>query len=171
MSDKDDLTTPKDGDSELVRRLREELEARNTDLTKANSELTTVKKETAFRAAGLDPKRGPGALLFKAYDGDFSEDSVIAAAEEYGINPVAQKQEPADEQQVPTEEQQTNRNIDNATSGATSTGASAPDPEQLGRQAYEETFARTGNKETAAAAHFEAKMQAAVEAAKKSKAS
>lgn len=49
------------------------------------AENAALRRELAFTKAGIDTTKGPGALLFKSYDGEASEEAVKAAALEYGV--------------------------------------------------------------------------------------
>lgn len=162
MSDAPNLSEPQDGDSELVRKLRQEIKDRDARLSEKESELTTVTKESIFRAAGLDPNKGQGKLLFKAYDGDLSEDAIKAAAEEYGLI------EPEPEVEPETHpDKQANQQIDTATRGAEASGIVQKSPTDVGQEAYDKVFRETGGDiEAASAARFAAKMAATQQAKK-----
>ena len=86
MSEYDDDFVDSDTDH-LDPNIRAELrksKERAKDAAEARAELDSLKRELAFTKAGI-PETGTGALLRKAYDGDFDTEAIRKAAEEYGV--------------------------------------------------------------------------------------
>lgn len=68
-------------------KIREELKQARADRkarTETETELATLKRESAFDKAGI-PETGTGALLRKSYDGELTKEAIVQAAVEYGI--------------------------------------------------------------------------------------
>lgn len=103
-----------------IRQLREKAkEADNLkgELTKAQDEARTARRELAFLKAGIDTESNVGKLFAKAYDGDTSLDAVKAAAAEYGL---IKADEPSEEEIA---QQQALQRLAGAAQGAAGPGA------------------------------------------------
>ena len=170
----DDLTQPQESDSDLVKRLRQEIKNRDTAIAETSETAAEATKRAAFLEAGLSPSEGPAALLFKSYDGDVTPEAVKAAAEEYGIG--TQPAAPPSTEEKLTEaqreaqaarqaEEAAHQAMDSA-AGGDAPDSSPPDITAAGRQAYAETLARTGDNDEAMAKQFEGMMGAAIQSQK-----
>lgn len=78
---------PQAPETDQVTRSRKDLrglEAAAREGRKAQAELAQVQRDLALTRAGI-PDTGPGKLFLKAYDGELTQDAILAAATEYGI--------------------------------------------------------------------------------------
>lgn len=94
----DDITTEADEQTEGTEDAPGDLRKM---LKEANAERARLKRELAFRDAGVPTESGPGKLLFQAYDGEMSGDAVKAAALEYGIGGTADPDQTTTEKALP----------------------------------------------------------------------
>lgn len=67
-----------------AKKLRKQFDAATKERDEARAELAAIKRDKAFDDAGI-PTDKAGALLRKAYDGEFDPEAIKAAAVEYGI--------------------------------------------------------------------------------------
>lgn len=171
MSDENDTTTDPEQESELVRNLRKELEQQGAALSEERKQRKTLEKTNVFRDVGVDPTKGPGKLLFEAYDGPPEPDAVKAKAEEYGITLGAPAPDEGGGQGQPVaseQEQAAMREMDRAGAGGNAERLPA-DPQQAAREAFDREYANTGSRDKAMAASFNARMIAKLEADKKAR--
>src|SRR5581483_4089142 len=138
MSNDDDLD-PEDG-SDIVKRLRAELKERDKRLKEseaAAAEAAELRRERAFRRAGIDPDDPAARYFVKGYDGDLDDlDSIKAAAIEARILQTAP---------VGADEQAAHQAVLNAAAGAQSTNnedilarlRSAKNAQEVARIAHE----------------------------------
>jgi len=122
MSESDEFLSDEDNglDPNIRAELRKSRE-RAKEAESARAELDSLKRELAFTKAGI-PETGTGALLRKAYDGDFDPEAIRKAAEEYGILNHASE----NTHDPVRDELERHRNI----AGATGTNVSGPTNEQ-----------------------------------------
>lgn len=171
MSDQSDTATTEDEsqDSDLVKNLRAEIKQRDAALNEEREKRTTIERQQAFRDAGVDPKAGPGKLLFEAYDGPAEVDAVKAKAEEYGLDlsaPTPQGEGGTQEEKYTDQERAAQQLIDEAAQGG-SPDRLPEDPAQAAHEAFDRELATTGSRDKAMAKSFNARMVAALEAQKK----
>lgn len=169
-SQTDDLTAETEQDSDLVKRLRSELKQRDAAINEEREQRQRLERQTAFRDAGVDPTKGPGKLLYEAYDGEADAEAVKAKAKEYGLDlstPTQQGQEQEDEVQDFTEQERTAmEQMDQAAQGG-SPDRLPTDPSQAAHEAFDREMATSGSRKEAMAKSFNARMIAALEAQKK----
>lgn len=167
MSDENDKATDESQDSELVRKLREEIKQRDAALNEERQQRTTLERQQAFRDAGVDPSSGPGKLLFENFDGEATAEAVKNKASEYGLDLSApSRQGQAEQQSVPDDERAAMQQMDRAASGNTPE-ALPESPSQAAHEAFDREMATSGSRREAMAKSFNARMIAALEAQKK----
>lgn len=171
MSDENDKAPEESGqDSELVKNLRAEIKQRDAALAEERDQRTKLERQQAFRDAGVNPTKGPGKLLFEAYDGEADAEQVKAKAKEYGLDLSAPDPDRGEEQEdkasYTEQERAAMEQMDQAGQG--DSPASLPtDPAQAAHEAFDREMATSGSRKEAMAKSFNARMVSALEAQKK----
>lgn len=175
MADETDLTQARDDDSELVQNLRATLRGVLDERDQERASRMKVEKRSAFKDLGIDPDKGVGKLFYENYDGELTVDAVKATAKEYGVLDAAAPQPDATQQTTSTEQptqqqgsqpdpqQQAHSAIDAAVNQGGNPEVVSSDPEAKAWEAHREVMSKTGSRDQAMAAHFGAKLQAAIE--------
>lgn len=158
---------PEGEETDLVKHLRDQIKERDQMLSETQKRAVNAEKANAFQSVGIDPNSGVGRLFYENYDGDTTPDAVRQAAEEYqipldtdpagsggGTDAATQQQNEADAA--------ANAAIDRAAAGATPADSETTDPTEVGWNAHGRVMEETGNREAAMAAHFNAKVDAAM---------
>lgn len=146
----DDFDDPTDEGTEdtdpsaLVKKLRNELKARDKALTEAN----LAKRELAFVRAGIDTSTKLGQLFAKSFEGDLDVEAIKAEAKELGIfnGPKSETDAPEED---PTPDNSAQERSSLAT-GATGDDGSGVDPRQTGLARAQEAMAKGATFEAAA---------------------
>lgn len=157
-------------ESDLVKKLREEIKQRDAKLNEVETEFTTLKKKSAFSDLGINTESGVGRLFFESYNGDSDPEEIAKAVQDYGLDPSVlggSTPAPTAPSEEKKDEAQQHAAIDAASSGSSGVGATDIDPSEKARQTYDKAFAETGNNETAMAAFFGSKLESAIEAKRK----
>lgn len=162
----EDLTQDTEGDSDLVKHLRSELRA-TAGLKKTASEAieraAALEKQATFKELGIDPNEGVGKLFFDSYKGDADAAAIKAEAEKYSIPLGSEGEAETPSTNTPSlAEQAAHAAINRAAAGAGTPDVSV-DPNKAGWEAHAQTLQATGNPDAAMAAHFGAKLHAAVQ--------
>lgn len=144
----DDFDDPTDEGTEdtdpsaLVKKLRNELKARDKALTEANA----AKRELAFVRAGIDTSTKLGQLFAKSFEGDLDVEAIKAEAKELGIFN-APKTEAEEPDPAPDNSAQERSSL---ATGATGDDGSGVDPRQQGLARAQEAMAKGATFEAAA---------------------
>lgn len=91
------IETPTDSDT--VRNMRdhiEKLEREAAERTEADQHTEAIARENALLKAGVDLKGPLGQMFAKAYDGELTEEAIVAAATEVGAITTTTPPEPPD---------------------------------------------------------------------------
>jgi hypothetical protein len=172
MADDTDLTQPQDGDTDLVKNLRETIKSLQSERDEATAQRMQTEKRMAFKDLGIDPSKGVGKLFYENYDGELSVDAVKAAATEYEVlgNQTTQTQQQQTQEQPVTQPQGQQSQQEQAAHAAINAAAeqggtpnAGQDPTAKAWEAHGQTMQQTGSRDAAMAAHFGAKLQAAIE--------
>lgn len=84
MTDETNDTTPPENETPNAKRMRERLEA----LESENAALNARVKLSAFKEAGLDPEKGIGKAVYRTYEGDVDPENIRQfATTEYDWSP------------------------------------------------------------------------------------
>lgn len=150
--------TPEDND--LVKKLRQEIRERDNRLKEVETAKSELERRTTFRDLGIKTDEGPGALLFKAYEGELSPESIRAEAEKYGIPLEGMPAPAAQPQQSP--DAAAHNAMNQASAGATP-AAEAVEPAHFAQERYNEVLNKTGNPNEAMAQYFGAKLAQTLE--------
>lgn len=104
--------------------LRKQVKEAQAKAKALESEVATLRRESAFREAGIDPKDPKARYFVKGYEGDLTADAIKAEAEEAGIL----NSQPSG---IPDEEARAQSAADNITSGAEPTGPGDKEAEAI----------------------------------------
>lgn len=85
MPDDYDDETDEVDEGPVLRKLRKQIKETNEAAEKLAAENATLKRETAFRDAGINPKDPKARYFVKGYEGDLTAEAIKAEAEEAGI--------------------------------------------------------------------------------------
>jgi len=166
MSDTNDNAGSESEDSDLVKRLRSEIKQRDDALTSERQQRTSIERQQAFMAAGVDPTEGPGRLLFEAYDGEANVESVRSKMEEYGLTSATPKSDSEEKPSYTDQERAAMQLMDDAAKGEAPDGV-PEDPQQAASTAFDREMNKTGSRDKAMAASFNARMIAKLEQQRK----
>lgn len=167
----EDLVQSQEGDSDLVKRLRAEIAARNEQLTEQSTKIQEqdtrladleakeqqATKAQLFDSLKIDVEAGPGKLLYDSYSGELEAEAVRSHAEAYGLLPEGES--PGSE----SEEAEAHKVINRAAAGAATAPVNAETPQEVMREKAKEVYSQTGSRDNAMAAAFEAGLQKAAE--------
>jgi hypothetical protein len=164
----EELLKESDDDTELVKRLRGLVKAKDAELKTANGELLETKRGTVFSQVGIDPAKGMGKLFAETYKGELTAEAVREAAKEYDLikettNAGSREQSRSGDNIGIGNPDVDAFNIGREVSVGSAGNFEGEDPAAFGREVYRETYQKTGNTDEAMAAMFGAKLAATID--------
>lgn len=150
-------------DSELVRRLRQEIKDRDTQLAEERQLRQKTERENVFRSLNVPIDEGPGKLLYDSLEGhDVTAEAVKEKMEAYGLSFEPDTGEEEEDPGASGQEQQEHGAMDDAAKAAGAAGDSSPTPQEQANAAAQQVFEETGDREKQMASWFAHKLDATV---------